>query len=194
MRRLLAIAALVTLAACGKPEAGTPLLSKDPISVRGWIEDAEGTQTEVKTQETESARKAQLFQSINVWVDGAPYVSGGVAENGSFILLDVPPGNVTVSFAAPGIPEAKLVLQNVPGNSDVLVPQILLRKNGTVAFDTNAVKVRLAAKIDKPRPAKAKVAVNGLHVQVMETPLAQMIDRRDFPNPPGYVQPVATVR
>lgn len=195
MRRLFAIAALSLAAACGKPEPGAPIVSKEPISVRGWIQDAEAPPAAVVTPETEAARKQQLFQSLNVWVDGAPYVSGGFDERGSFILLDVPPGNVTVSFAAPGIPEAKLVLHNVPGNADVLVPAIVLHKNGTaMAADPKTMKVRIAGPVDKPQPTKTIATINGLQSAVIETPVGQMVDRRDFPNPPGYTAPVATVR
>jgi hypothetical protein len=196
MKRLLPLIAIALLAACGgKPEPATPVVSKNPISVRGWIDDAEGPPTEVKTQETEAARKAQLFQAINVWVDGAPYVSGGVAENGSFILLDVPEGNVTISFAAPGIPQAKVVLQNVPGNADVLLPGVVLKKSGVAQVeDPKAIKVRMAANIAAPKPAGKTITINGQPAPVIDTPIAKMVDRRDFPNPPGYVSPIATVR
>jgi hypothetical protein len=182
--------------ACGKPDAKGPLVSKDPISVRGWVVDVEGNDAGmVKTVETEAARKMQLFQSLYVWVDGAPYVSGGYGENGAFLLLDVPPGNVTISFAGPGTPEDKVVLQNVPGNADVFLGGVLLKKNGTVALDPASVKVRLTAKIDRPRPTGLTAMVGELKVPVTEVPLAQMTDRHDWPTPPGPgFHPLATVR
>src|SRR5712691_7349678 len=130
MKNLLAFAAALVISACGPSEPVGPLLSKEPISVRGWIVDVEGAaSSSYQTVETEAFRKSQLFQTMNVWVDNAPFVSGGVAETGAFLLLDVPPGNVTVVFSTAGAPAAKLVLQNIPGNADVFVPAILLRRD-----------------------------------------------------------------
>src|SRR5439155_7700931 len=98
--RLLPSILLLALA-CAAPDPNTPRVSKEPISVRGWIADVAGSpHAPFQTPETEAVRKLQLFQSASVWVDNAPYVSGGVAENGSFILLDVPPGNITITFNA----------------------------------------------------------------------------------------------
>jgi hypothetical protein len=133
---------------------------------------------------------------MNVWVEGAPYISGGIAENGSFILLDVPPGNVTIEFSAPPtVPVAKLVLNNIPGNADVLVPGVVLMRNGGVTFaDPKAIEVRTAAKIDKPRTTSMKATVAGIQIPVIETPLAQMIGRRDWPQPPTSAAPVPTVK
>jgi hypothetical protein len=171
-------------------------LSKEPISVRGWIADVEQQQDGAfRTVETESARRIQLFQGTNIWVENAPYVSGGVAETGAFLLLDVPPGNVTVDFTPPGGQNARLVMENIPGNADVLIPAVLLKPNGSVALlDPKAVKVRLAAKIDKPRQTNMSATIAGVLVPVIEVPIAEMVDRRDYPNAPGTAAPLATVK
>src|SRR6476659_7816647 len=99
MRRLSFFLIPLALLGCGKPQSKYAVVSKEPVSVRGWVLDVEGSgggdNAPFRTVETEAARKMQLFQSMNIWVEGAPYISGGLAENGSFILLDVPPGNVT---------------------------------------------------------------------------------------------------
>jgi len=187
--RVVAIAFLV-LAACGAEpkKEGASALSKEPISVRGWVTDVDGAGgdgTRFKTVETESARRQQLFQAMNVWVENAPYVSGGLYENGSFLLLDVPPGTVTLTFQAPGAPAAKLVLKNIPGNADVFLPSILLKKDSVTMLEPASVKVRMAAKIDKPKPTGRNALVNGQPVPIIETPMAQMTDRRDWPIPPG---------
>ena len=194
MKRFSAGFGLLLLLACGRPEG--PVVSKEPISVRGWVIDVEGSQNpSFHTVETEAARKMQLFQSTNVWIDGAPYVSGGVQENGAFLLLDVPPGNVTITFSAPGVPEAKLVFQNIPGNADVFVPSLLLKKGGVQLLDPAGVKVRMAAHVDKPQPTRQFAIVAGLKVPVVDTPYAQMDDRHDFPVPPSLGRvPLATVR
>ena len=192
--RLLPLVLLAFAACVDKPSNQLPL-SKEPISVRGWVSDVEGSPTvPLRTPETEAVRKIQLFQSTDVEVDNAPYVSGGVAENGSFVLLDVPPGTVTLTFHAPGAPGARLVLQNVPGSADVFIPAILLKKNGGVALlDPKRIRVRVADKIDKPHPSGKSALINGANFPVTVVPINDMVDRRDWPNPPG-ARPLATVR
>ena len=150
---LLSVTLSVTLiVACGGgSQSSGPRVAKEPISVRGWITDVEGGENAATfhTIETESARKMNLFHQTNVWVENAPYVSGGVAETGAFLLLDVPPGDVTITFTAPGAPAAHLVLGRIPGNADVFVPAMLLKKGSVILLDPNSVKVRMAAHIDK---------------------------------------------
>ncbi|HXH39461.1 MAG TPA: hypothetical protein VNN08_12600, partial [Thermoanaerobaculia bacterium] len=142
----------------------------------------------------ESARKQELFRGTNVWIENAPYVSGGVAETGSFLLLDVPPGNVTITFSAPGVPASRLVLGQIPGNADVLVPAIMLKRDTVALLDPNSVKVRLAAAVDKAVPTGAFAVVAGQRVPVTRTPIKEMIDRLDYPNPPASQKPLATVK
>ena len=186
---------LLLLAACGGEPSGTsPAVSKEPISVRGWIADVEGPTNTFHTVETEAARKVHLFQSTNVWIDSAPYVSGGVAEDGAFILLDVPPGTNIISFAAPGISASHLKLENIPGNADVFVPAMLLKSGEVSMLDPANVKVRLAAHISAPHPTGAIAGVAGLRIPVMDTPIAQMADRHEYPNPPASSAPLATVK
>jgi hypothetical protein len=190
-----AVVVMIVFAACGGSEPNTPRVSKEPISVRGWIVDVEGSpHASFQTVETDAVRRMQLFQSTNVWVDNAPYVSGGVGPNGSFLLLDVPPGDVTITFTAPGAPAAKLTLQKIPGNADVLVPAIVLRKDSVALLEPKGVKVRLAMKIDRATPTGVTAVVAGFPVAVINTPIAQMNDRHDYPNPPNAPTPLATVR
>ncbi|HKO56472.1 MAG TPA: hypothetical protein VJ276_11380 [Thermoanaerobaculia bacterium] len=194
MRSAPVLAVVLLLAAC-TGELPSAHLAKEPISLRGWIADVDGSSNGAfRTVETESARRVQLFQSTNIWVENAPYVSGGVADTGAFLLLDVPPGNITVSFTAPGAQNAKLVMQNVPGNADVLIPALQLKANGVALLDPKAVKVRVAAKIDKARPTKMTATIAGVLVPVIEVPIAEMVDRRDYPDAPSTVAPVATVK
>jgi len=182
---------ILAIACAGDPNA--PQVSKEPVSVRGWIADVSGA-PQSSSPELDSARRTQVFQSTNVWIDDAPYVSGGVAENGAFLLLDVPPGDITVSFSAPGAPAAKLILKNIPGNADVFVPSLLLKSNGVALLDPQGVKVRLAARVDKPVPTRLTANVAGLTVPVINTPIGQMVDRHDYPVlPPGF-RPLATVK
>ena len=182
---------IFTIACSGDPNA--PQVSKEPVSVRGWIIDVAGS-PQGKSPEMDSVRRMQIFQSTNIWIDDAPYVSGGVAENGAFLLLDVPPGNITISFSAPGAANSKLVLKNIPGNADVFVPSMLLKPDGVALLDPQAVKVRLAARVDKPAPTSLTASVAGLTVPVMNTPIAQMVDRHDYPVLPAGFRPLATVK
>lgn len=193
MRRTLLVL-VVALAACNKESTQRSTfsaLSKEPMSVRGWIADVETKSSGdvYRTTETEAARRIAVFQNTNMWIDNAPYVSGGVAENGAFVLLDVPPGNVTISFSTPQIPLAKLTLTNVPGNADVLVPGMVLKLDGTVAFeDPKALKIRVPTKLPPMNTTVGGVAVNPTQV-----PIKDMADRHDYLVPPS-VGPVATVK
>jgi hypothetical protein len=191
MRRFL-IVLLFAAAACSQDEKPKSAVSKEPVSVRGWIEDVEGAAHE-QNPDLESARRTQVFQATQIWVDNADYVSGGVAENGSFILLDVPPGNVTIGFEAPGAEQARLVLQNIPGNADVFVPRVMLKKGGATVVKPEDVKVRLPSKVAKETPTGQFAMVAGVKVPVLNVPLAAMVDRHDFPQPAGF-RPVATFK
>ena len=196
MKRALLIVLTVALASCGGSEnkpAG-PVMAKNPLSVRGWILDVEGGGAGAeKTVETEAARLTQMFQATNIWVENAPFVSGGVAETGAFILLDVPPGTVTISFNAPGAQTAQLTLQNIPGSADVLIPGVLLKANGSTIPNPAGIRVRIPRKIDAPRPTGAKAIVGGHEVPVMEEPLNAFNDRRDYPDT-GGLRTVATYK
>jgi hypothetical protein len=150
--------------------------------------------TTYHTVETDAARKRELFGGTNVWVANAPYVSGGVAETGAFLLLDVPPGNITITFSAPGAPAARLVLSQIPGNADVFVPSILLKKDTVVLLDPASVKVRVAAQVDAASPTGAFAMVAGQRIPVIRTPITKMIDRLDYPNAPSAQAPLATVK
>jgi hypothetical protein len=198
LRYAVAVKWLATIAlfalACGSPTPNTPHVSREPISVRGWIVDVESPPSAYRTIETEWARKSQLFLQTNIWVDNAPYVSGGVAENGSFILLDVPPGNVTVSFSAPGAPLVRLVLEHVPGNADVFIPALFIKHDSVALLEPKGVKVRLAAKVKQPTPTGATAIVAGLTFPVVNTPMVAMMDRLDYPIPPSGPVPIATVK
>ena len=164
--------------------------------MRGWISDVERPSNDgrFQTVETEAARRAQLYQSTNIWMDDAPYVSGGVAETGAFILLDVPPGKATIEFAPPGGPIARLRMENIPGNADVFVPGVILKNDAVGLSDPSAVKVRLAARIPKETPTGQFAIIAGQRVPIMNTPIALMTDRHDYPTPPSGPAPLAVVK
>lgn len=177
-----------------KPAAA---VSKDPVSVRGWIADVDtgAPSDRFRTVETEIARRTAAFQAMNVWVEGAAYASGGVAENGSFIFLDVPPGKTAIGFSTTGVPQAMLTLENVPPNADVFVPGLVLTPKGITVADPKAIRIRLAARIAKPAPAGLTATVAGITVPVINVPINSMIDRHDYPVPPSSTPaPIAKVR
>jgi hypothetical protein len=189
------ILALVAAACGGSSEPQGPQVHKDPISVRGWIVDVEtGPSTAYHTVETEAARKRDLFRGTNVWVENAPYVSGGVAETGSFLLLDVPPGDITITFSAPGVSVSRLVLKHIPGNADVFIPAMLIKRDAVSLLDPKSAKVRVAAQVDKATPTGAFATIGDQRIAVVSTPIREMIDRLDYPNPPASYAPLATVK
>jgi hypothetical protein len=191
---LITILLAASLAGCGaeKPDNSVYQLSRNPTSVRGWILDVKGAQHE-QVIDMEIARRSQLFQASSVWVENTEFASGGIAENGAFIILDVPPIKSTVGFNAPGAETARIVLEGVPGTADVFIPDIILEPNGATVLDPKKILVRLPGDVKTPRNTGKTARVAGYVVPVIETPIAQMTDRRDYPNPGGF-RPVATVR
>jgi hypothetical protein len=191
MRRLVPLL-LLAIAACKGGEVGAVRPPSDPVSVRGWILDVKGAQR-AETIEMELARRSQLFLSSSVWVENGDYASGGIAENGAFVILDVPPNNPILGFNAPGAETAKVVMQDIPPFADVFLPDLILQNGGATVLDPKKIVVRLAGNVSKPTPTGKTAKVAGYTVPIVEVPTAQMIDRRDFPPVPGF-RPVATVR
>ena len=194
-RRVFAIVAVVFLAACGGESKQDSIyrLSRDPISVRGWILDVKGAKHE-SVPDIEIARRTQLFQSTSLWVESSQYASGGIAENGAFIVLDVPPLKSTIGFNAPGAQTAKVELKDVPGSADVFIPDLILENGGAKVLDPSKILIRVPnGDLTKPRRTGKNAMVAGYSVPIIETPLAQLADRRDYPNPGGF-RPVATVK
>lgn len=196
MKRIFILTAFFAIAGCGGNQPASAPLSKEPVSVRGWISDVEGGAPagQLKTIETETARLTAMFQNTNVWVENAQYVSGGVAENGAFLLLDVPPKDIVVEFSTPEIKAARVVMSNIPGNADVFIPAIILKKDGGVTlFQPKDVRVRVPAQIDQEKPSGQMATIAGVQIPIMLTPIASLVDRHDYPVP-GGIHPVATYR
>lgn len=196
-KRTILVALLIVIGCQGGGErpSRNPQLSRTPVSVRGWIADIERVQDPAvfKTVDTELARRSEVFQNTNMWIEGMPFVSGGISETGAFVLLDVPPGDVTINFATAGAENAKLVLKNVPGNSDVMIPGLLLTKTGSKLTEPEKVKVRMAGSVDRPTGKTANI--NGLDVPIVEVPIRAMMDRRDYPEVASMAPvPVAKVK
>lgn len=192
-RRLLV--ALLFLVACGhegKDPNSVHDISRQPVSVRGWILDVKGAHP-ADSPDLEIARRTELFQSTSVWVENEQFASGGIAENGSFLILDVPPNKAIVGFNAPGAETARLVLEGVPGTADVIIPFVILEPGGAKVFDPKLIRIRLPADVDKASPTGKTANIGGYQVPIINTPIAEMTDRRDYPNPGGF-RPVAIVK
>ncbi|HEX7152808.1 MAG TPA: hypothetical protein VF618_15065 [Thermoanaerobaculia bacterium] len=185
---------LALLVSCSETPSNSPAstMSRTPLSVRGWIHDIEGAKTE-QIPDVEIARRAAIFAATTVYVDKSEFSSGGVSENGAFVVLDVPHDKATVVFQSAGITAATLTLQNVPGTADVLVPSVILRQGEVKILDPKAIKVRVVSEDGQPRATGQFAIVAGHRVPVMEVPLQELATRREYPQPPGF-RPVATVR
>jgi hypothetical protein len=189
LRRTFMIA-LFLLAGCRGDEDFK--LSSNPTSVRGWVTDVKGAKRG-ETIEMELARRAEMFAATSVWVENVAYASGGIAENGAFVVLDVPPQQATLGFNAPGAESARVELRNVPANADVLIPNVILQNGGATVLDPSKIVVRIPGSVARLTPTGKTANIAGYEVPIVEAPISQMIDRRDYPDVPG-VRPVATVR
>lgn len=177
---------LALISSCsGQVEKG-PRLSKEPVSIRGWIEDISTAPAGFKVLTGETQRKRMLFQESYVSIDNAPFASGGVAENGGFIILDVPPGEVTLTFQAPGVPAARLQLHGLPPNADVYLKGISLSPTtGVTVLKPEDVLVRVPgdSTVKERSELPSKTFVANRRVRVIRAPLPEMSDRRDYPAP-----------
>ncbi|HYC57973.1 MAG TPA: hypothetical protein VEK79_00240 [Thermoanaerobaculia bacterium] len=192
--RLLVALLMLALAACKESEDQSVFaMSREPVSVRGWILDVKDAKKE-EIVDMEIQRRTALFQSTSVWVEETEYASGGIAENGAFIVLDVPPNKATLGFNAPGAETAKLLLEGVPGTADVFIPDVILEPNGATVRDPKQILVRVpSSDVDKPTRSDKTATVAGHIVPIIKAPIRDFMDRREYPNPGGF-RPVATVR
>lgn len=177
-------AAAIGVSACSPGEPHAPI-ARQPASIRGWIHDIEVPRTDFyKLREASTgAREAkmELFRETSVIVDEYEFASGGVAEYGSFIILDVPPGDITINFTAPHVNDVKVPLRGVPPNADVVIGGLLLTMQGAKLADPALVQVRVPDDPKQPRPATVNIA--GVDIPVRAVPFGELGDRREWPTP-----------
>ena len=178
--------AATTLLSCSDKPAG-PVMSQSPVSVRGWIEEIEPPDSELYRLRSKTAgaaeQRAEIFKQASLSIEETQMASGGIGENGSFIILDVPPGKVTVSFSSPGITRSDLIMTGVPPNADILLPSLNVGRTGTTLLNPDGVVVRVPITSDDPHPHFPPVTVGGRSVPVRPVPLSELVDRRDYPTP-----------
>ena len=184
-RKLTCLLTLLLIAAsCASPEDDGTGPGKNPISVRGWIAYIQLPPQEVmKVSDPAKARQRmhQFLSDTNLYVVNMPFVSGAISETGTFIMLDVPPGDVTIRFQPPGLEEAQLVLRNLPGNADVLLAGLRIDGKKVSLIDPSKSVVRIPIDEDVRRKLDQVVYVGDQEIEVWEVPYADLIDRREFP-------------
>ena len=166
-------------------------MKKNPISIRGWIAGIDtgtpppGDVFAVTSPDLKiSPYQSQLFQETNLSIEGVAYASGGVSDNGSFVVLDAPPGDVVLNFQAPGISLVQLRMANIPPNADLLIPAIQLHPDRVEILDPEGIAIRVPAPPRGERKQLDEKAIVGEHeVVVWQVPLRDMMDRRDWPVP-----------
>lgn len=168
-------------------------MNRQPCSVRGWVLDVKGAR-HAESAELEIARRTELFATSSVWVEDTQYASGGIAENGAFIILDVPPQKAIIGFQANGADQAQLPIEGVPPSADVLIPNVILEPGGATVLDPKAILIRVPSRdVEKRTPTGKTAKVAGHTVPIILAPIAEMNDRREYPNPGGF-RPIATFK
>ncbi len=160
---------------CGepKPREGLPA---GPVSIRGWVSRVEGVP---------NYNASGPFYDLNAYVEGIERVTGGVRENGAFIILGVPPGASTIVFQAPGIEGASIHFEGLPPKADVLLPGVVLTPGGATIKNPEAAKVRIpAGREGEIEQIESATTANGVDLPTYNVPLRELGDRLNYPEPP----------
>jgi hypothetical protein len=193
MRRSLVAIALFLAAGCGETDQqSAQFLNRKPCSVRGWVLDVKGAQR-AENMDLEIARRQELFVNTSIWIENTEFATGGIAENGAFVILDVPPASATIGFQAPGADQAKLPMLNVPPTAEVFIPDVILEPGGATVLDPKKIQVRVPAEVDQPRLTGKFAQIGSYQVPITEAPINAFGDRREYPKPGGF-RPVATFK
>lgn len=193
MRRLLPLLILLFVACDNDGETldkpGRGGFRKNPISVRGWISEiAIGPPPADVFSVTDSGSRvspyqARLFEETNMSIDDITYASGAVRDDGSFVILDAPPGDLVINFQAPGVSLVPIRLENIPGNADVFIPSMKLYPDRFELLEPDKILVRVPSRGSERKTTGQMAVVGGQAVEIWEVPLREMMDRRDFPVP-----------
>lgn len=151
-------------------------LPDGPVSIRGWVTRVDGV--------PHYGQDGNLYD-LNAYVEGIERVSGGVRDNGAFIILGVPPGDSTIVFQAPGVEGAAIHFKGLPPQADVLLPGIVLAPGGVTISNPEAAKVRIPGRRDgEIEPVESKTTANGVSLPTFIVPTRALGDRLNYPKPP----------
>lgn len=172
---------LLVLPGCGKQQKPSgPSLSKTPVSIRGWVVDVEPPAGSYRVADpyAQASQKAETLRNTAMWIENMPFVSGGLGETGAFILLDVPPGKAVVTFQAPGLQPGHLTLENVPGNADIVIPDVVIANGKIDVADPSRIVARIG---DNEQTGETTVTVQGHRVPLKRVPMNELSDRHEYP-------------
>lgn len=156
------------------PRKGLP---EGPVSIRGWVSRVDGVPN--------YGHDGNLYD-LNAYVDGIERVSGGVQDDGSFVILGVPPGSSTIVFQAPGIDDAAIHFEGLPPKADVLLPGIVLTPDGASIEHPEAAKVRIPHGSDgEVEQIESSTTANGVTLPTYHAPIRTLGDRLNYPKPPA---------
>jgi len=189
---LLGLGGLLT--SCGEPRHSNVV--NKPASIRGWINEIEktlppGVDPSVVMQ---GQTLEDYLRDANVYLKGTVKVTGGLM-NGAFVMLDIPSGDETIVFQAPGIDESAMTIKGIPPTADVVLSGVNVTKHGAKLADPSKAVIRIAAKVDEIREIPSTTTIDGVKIRTVEVPLRLMGDRMNyiergaFPYEPGYVNP-----
>lgn len=178
--------------ACGESQEPPMRLSKQPVSVRGWIGSlASPPEPGAQVEQFEMAERVNAFRASAVSVDNVPWASGGLADTGSFIILDVPPGDFTLLFQIENVGDVRLPLKQIPGNADVLIPGLVIRPDGVDVADPSKIVVRVPG--EEAKPTGQTAMVGKYSVPIVQATLTELKDRRDYPVSPDQPEGPAAI-
>ncbi|MBW3671353.1 MAG: hypothetical protein KY432_06735 [Acidobacteria bacterium] len=151
-------------------------LPEGPVSIRGWVSRVDGVP---------NYGQDGNFYDLNAYVEGIERVSGGVQDNGAFIVLGVPPGQATIVFQAPGIEDAAIHFKGLPPRADVLLPGIVLTPAGASISNPEAAKVRIPrGRQGEIEQIESTTTANGVTLPTYLVPTKKLGDRLNYPEPP----------
>lgn len=121
---VLAVAALVTLAACGGGSPSAPsAVSSAGVVLNGSLVGSTGASSSLSasTLSALSSHSSSVTGTVTVSVQGNPAISTAVAVDGSFTLRGLPDGSFTLLFTREGAPLGTISFNSVMPNQELTI-------------------------------------------------------------------------
>lgn len=168
---------LPALIQCGGEEGNVrDELPEGPVSIRGWVTRVDGVPN--------YGQDGNLYD-LNAYVEGIERVSGGIRDNGTFVILGVPPGSSTIVFQAPGVEDAAIHFEGLPPRADVLIPGVVLTPGGAAISEPEQAKVRIPrGRAGEVEQIESTTTANGVTLPTYLVPTRELGDRLNHPKPP----------